>query len=79
MPEIEAGGYLVTSDECVIFVFRHIDVEKGGIAAEIVCIYDNEELQEDSIPPGDADWWVDDVFYDGDLFREAFSEIISLL
>ena len=37
LPELEAEGYRVTSDECVIFGQRNIDIEKGDVAAEIVC------------------------------------------
>ena len=44
LPEFETKGYQVTSDECVIFGFRHIDVKKGVITAEIACVYDNEEF-----------------------------------
>ena len=71
LPELETEGYRVTSDECAIFGFRNIDVEKGDITAEIVCVYDNKEIQEGSIAPEDADWWVDDVFEDGESFRET--------
>lgn len=37
LPELEAQGYRVTSDECVIFGQRNIDIEKDDVAAEIVC------------------------------------------
>ena len=30
LPELEAEGYRVTSDECVIFGQRNIDIEKCG-------------------------------------------------
>ena len=47
LPELEAEGYRVTSDECAIFGFRNIDIEKGSVVAEIVCVpYDCEEYQE---------------------------------
>ena len=70
LPELEAEGYRVTSDECVIFGQRNIDIEKGDVAAEIVCVpYDFEEYQEGNIKPEDADWWVDDVFEDGKSYQ----------
>ena len=70
LPELEAEGYRVTSDECAIFGFRNIDIEKGDVVAEIVCIpYDYEEYQEGNIAPEDADWWVDDVFENGESYQ----------
>ena len=59
---MEAEGYQVTSDECAIFGFRKIDIEKGDVAAEIVCIpYDYEEYEKGDVTAEEADWWVDDV------------------
>ena len=73
LPKLEAEGYRVTSDECVIFGQRNIDIEKGDVAAEIVCVpYDFEEYQEGNIKPEDADWWVDDVFENGESYQETF-------
>ena len=75
LPELEAEGYRVTSDECVIFGQRNIDIEKGDVAAEIVCVpYDFEEYQEGNIAPEDADWWVDDVFENGESYQEKISD-----
>ena len=72
LPELEAEGYRVTSDECAIFGFRNIDIEKGDVVAEIVCVpYDYEEYQEGNIAPEDADWWVDDVFENGESYQET--------
>ena len=34
LPEMEAEGYRVASDECAIFGFRNIDIENGDVAAE---------------------------------------------
>ena len=69
LPELEAEGYRVTSDECVIFGQRNIDIEKGDVAAEIVCV--PYEYQEDNIAPEDVDWWVDDVFENGESYQET--------
>ena len=72
LPELEAEGYRVTSDECVNFGQRNIDMEKGDVVAEIVCVpYDYEEYQEGNIAPEDADWWVDDVFENGESYQET--------
>lgn len=72
LPELEAEGYRVTSDEWVIFGQRNIDIEKGDVVAEIVCVpYDYEEYQEGNIAPEDADWWVDDVFENGESYQET--------
>ena len=72
--KVEAEGYRVTSDECVIFGQRNIDIEKGDVAAEIVCVpYDYDEYQEGNIAPEDADWWVDDVFENGESYQETIS------
>ena len=35
LPELEAEGYRVTSDECVIFGQRNIDIEKGDVVGII--------------------------------------------
>ena len=74
LPELEAEDYRVTSDECAIFGFRNIDIEKEGVVAEIVCVpYDFEEYQEGDVTAEDADWWVDDVFENGESFQETSS------
>ena len=72
LPELEAEGYRVTSDECAIFGFRNIDIEKGSVVAEIVCIpYDYEEYEKGKIIAEEADWWVDDVFENGESYQET--------
>ena len=72
LPEMEAEGYRVTSDECAIFGFRNIDIEKGDVAAEIVCIpYDYEEYEKGDVTTEEADWWVDDVFENGESYQET--------
>ena len=30
-----------------------------------------EKYQEDNIAPEDADWWVEDVFEDGESYQES--------
>ena len=72
LPEMEAEGYRVTSDECAIFGFRNIDIEKGDVAAEIVCIpYDYEEYEKGDVTAEEADLWVDDVFENGESYQET--------
>ena len=72
LPEMEAEGYRVTSDECAIFGFRNIDMEKGDVAAEIVCIpYDYEEYEKGDVTAEEADWWVDDVCENGESYQET--------
>ena len=72
LPEMEAEGYRVTSDECAIFGFRNIDIEKGSVVAEIVCIpYDYEEYEKGDVTAEEADWWVDDVFENGESYQET--------
>ena len=72
LPEMEAEGYRVTSDECAIFGFRNIDIEKGDVAAEIVCIpYDYEEYEKGDVTTEEADWWVEDVFENGESYQET--------
>ena len=69
LPELEAEGFRVTSDECAIYGFRNIDIEKGEVVAEIVCVpYDYDEYQN---APENADWWVDDVFENGESYQET--------
>ena len=73
-PIVDVLPERMTSDECVIFGQRNIDIEKGDVAAEIVCVpYDFEEYQEGNIAPEDADWWVDDVFENGESYQETVS------
>ena len=72
LPELEAEGYRVTSDECAIFGFRNIDIDKGSVVAEIVCIpYNYEEFEKGKITAEEADWWVDDVFENGESYQET--------
>ena len=72
LPELEAEGYRVTSDECAIFGFRNIDIEKGSVVAEIVCIpYNYEEYEKGKITAEEVDWWVDDVFENGESYQET--------
>ena len=45
LPELEAEGFRVTSDECAIYGYA----------------------------PENADWWVDDVFENGESYQETIS------
>ena len=49
LPELEAEGFQVTSDECAIYGFRNIDIEKGDVVAEIVCVFENGESYQETI------------------------------
>jgi hypothetical protein len=72
LPELEAEGYRVTSDECAIFGFRNIDIVKGDVVAEIVCIpYNYEEYENGDVTAEDADWWVEDVFENEESYLET--------
>ena len=71
--QLEAEGFRVTSDECAIYGFRNIDIEKGDVAAEIVCVpYDYDEYQNAHEKNGKYVHcsmlvrWVDNDFYCAD-------------
>lgn len=59
LPELAAEDFRVTSDECAISGFRNINIEKGDVSAEIVCVLVDEE------------WWVDDVFENDESYQET--------
>ena len=59
LSELAAEDFRVTSDECAIAGFRNINIEKGDVSAEIVCVLVDEE------------WWVDDVFENGESYQES--------
>ena len=66
LPELEAEGYRVTSDECAISGFRNINIEKGDVSAIIVCVQiDNE-------------WWVDDVFQGDIMTIHNLEELVGM-
>jgi len=59
LPELAAEDFRVANDECAISGFRIINIEKGDVSAEIVCVLVDEE------------WWVDDVFENGESYQET--------
>lgn len=59
LPELAAEDFRVICDECAIAGFRNINIEKGDVSAEIVCVLVDEE------------WWVDDVFENGESYQES--------
>ena len=66
LPELEAEGYQVTSDECTISGFRNINIEKGDVSAIITCVQIGDE------------WWVDDVFQGDIMTIHNLEELVGM-
>ena len=66
LPELEAEGYRVTSDECTISGFRNINIENGDVSAIFVC------FQVDDV------WWVDTVFSGDVMTIHNLEELVGM-
>ena len=78
LPGLLAEGYRVVEDELGICDYRNILLRKGDISIELLCDCDREEFErldkaEEEHSMDDLDWWVIDVFENGESYNE-FSE-----
>jgi len=66
-------GYKVQSDELGICSYRNILLQKDNESAELVCVpNDLDEYEAGRILPEEAEWWVTDIFEDGESFNEFY-------
>ena len=73
LAKLSVLGYKVQSDELGIFSYRNILLQKGNESAELVCVpNDLDEYEAGRILPEEAEWWVTDIFEDGESFNEYY-------
>lgn len=69
LTELSALGYQVESDEPEISTFRNIKLKKGDETIELVCSQ-MEDGEQEGIAPEDAEWWIEDIYENGESFAE---------
>ncbi len=63
LPELEALGYRLESDEPGIGSYRNIVLQKGDESLELICLpLELEEYEARGLSAEDANWFVDDIF-----------------
>ena len=73
LAKLSVLGYKVQSDELSIFSYRNILLQKDNESAELVCVpNDLDEYEAGRIAPEEAEWWVTDIFEDGESFNEYY-------
>lgn len=73
LAKLSALGYKVQSDELGICSYRNILLQKDNESAELVCVpNDLSEYEAGRIAPDEVEWWVTDIFEDGESFNEFY-------
>ena len=77
LPGLLAEGYQVVEDELGIYDYRNILLKKDDITIELLCDCDREEFErmekeEEEHSLDDLDWWVVDVFENGESYNEFY-------
>ena len=73
LAKLSVLGYKVQSDELGICFYRNILLQKDNESAELVCVpNDLDEYEAGRIAPEEAEWWVTDIFEDGESFNEYY-------
>lgn len=73
LAKLSVLGYKVQSDELGICSYRNILLQKDNESAELVCVpNDLDEYEAGRILPEEAEWWVTDIFEDGESFNEYY-------
>lgn len=73
LAKLSVLGYKVQSDELGICSYRNILLQKDNESAELVCVpNDLDEYEAGRIAPEEAEWWVTDIFEDGESFNEYY-------
>ena len=73
LAKLSVLGYKVQSDELGICSYRNILLQKDNESAELVCVpNDLSEYEAGRIAPEEAEWWVTDIFEDGESFNEYY-------
>ena len=71
LTELSDLGYQVKSDEPGISTFRNIKLRKGDETIELVCgQMEPDENEQESIAAEDAEWWIEDIYENGESFAE---------
>ena len=79
LAKLSVLGYKVQSDELGICSYRNILLQKDNESAELVCVpNDLDEYEAGRILPEQAEWWVTDIFEDGESFNEFYdSDVVG--
>lgn len=79
LAKLSVLGYKVQSDELGICSYRNILLQKDNESAELVCVpNDLSEYEAGRILPEQAEWWVTDIFEDGESFNEFYdSDVVG--
>lgn len=79
LAKLSVLGYKVQSDELGICSYRNILLQKDNESAELVCVpNDLDEYEAGRIAPEEAEWWVTDIFEDGESFNEFYdSDVVG--
>ena len=73
LAKLSVLGYKVQSDELGICSYRNILLQKDNESAELVCVpNDLSEYEAGRIAPDEVEWWVTDIFEDGESFNEYY-------
>ena len=73
LAKLSVLGYKVQSDELGICSYRNILLQKNNESAELVCVpNDLDEYEAGRISPEEVEWWVTDIFEDGESFNEYY-------
>ena len=71
LTELSDLGYQVESDEPGISTFRNIKLRKGDETIELVCSQMEPDVNEqENIALEDEDWWIEDIYENGESFAE---------
>ena len=71
LTELSDLGYQVESDEPGISTFRNIKLRKDEETIELVCSQMESDVNEqENISPEDEDWWIEDIYENGESFAE---------
>ena len=73
LAKLSVLGYKVQSDELGICSYRNILLQKDNESAELVCVpNDLDEYEAGRIARDEVEWWVTDIFEDGESFNEFY-------
>ena len=75
LPRLLAEGYQLEKDDWGAYGHRNAVLKKDDITIEVVCCCDIEEYErmdkaEDVFGLDDFDWWVLDIFENGESYNE---------
>ena len=77
--ELKAEGYRVV-DDCLIAGYRNTELQKDDINIQLVCVpvdmddFEEKEKSEEEFSLDAVEWYVEDVFEDGESYQETQAE-----